>query len=266
VSDYVSNTAYHEDTSRISASMLNVFKRSRRLYHARYIAKSIESDSTPRLELGSAIHSRLLEPDRYVEDVAIAPDCDRRTKAGKEAHAAFLQESEGKIVIDAKAAETVEAVAKSVREVPLARFMLDAVGEVETPVYWESDVGLQCKARPDKWMPNTATILDLKTSSDGSPWAFQQSLMKFGYAVASRHYSDGCKAERFVWLVADINPPFEVFTYELDERSVAAAESMYRSLLSELAAAYEEDEWHLIPKEITRLSLPSWALPKEATT
>jgi hypothetical protein len=155
-------------------------------------------------------------------------------------------------------------MAQAVREVPLARFMLDAVGDVETPVLWDDPVGLPCKCRPDKRMPSTGTVLDIKSSSDGSPWAFQKSLLNFNYALASRHYSSGCQAERFVWLVVDIEPPHEVFIYELDDESSQVAERQYRGVVSELAAAIETDDWGLVPQGITKLSLPKWAMPKEA--
>ena len=265
--DKLTPAEYHADP-RVTASQLAVFRRSKRLYYERYIAKSLPQDTSPRLELGSAIHTRVLEPDRFATDVAVAPLVDRRTVKGRETFAAFESEARaaGKIIIDAKQAATVEAVAKAISEVPLARFLVNASGPVEEPVFWTDETtGLECKCRPDKRLTSQATVIDLKSSSDGSEWAFQKALMAFNYAQASRHYSAGCEAERFVWLVVDIEPPHEVHLYELDQRSVEAAEQRYRAVLCELAAAIETGDWGLTPQAIQPLSLPAWAMPKPET-
>ena len=39
---------------------------------------------TAVMQFGSALHKYVLEPDGFADESAIAPQCDRRTKAGKE--------------------------------------------------------------------------------------------------------------------------------------------------------------------------------------
>ena len=51
---------------------------------------------TPSLVFGAAVHKLLLEPDTFGDEFAVAPDCDRRTKDGREAYNAFLTANEGK--------------------------------------------------------------------------------------------------------------------------------------------------------------------------
>ena len=40
-------------------------------------------EDTPALRLGRAVHARILEPAEYERRWAVAPQCDRRTKAGR---------------------------------------------------------------------------------------------------------------------------------------------------------------------------------------
>ena len=46
---------------------------------------------TPALLFGQAVHKLILEPVTFDDEFAVSPDCDRRTKAGKEAYNAFCE-------------------------------------------------------------------------------------------------------------------------------------------------------------------------------
>jgi hypothetical protein len=258
-SRYETAADYHRDTSRISASMLKVFRRSRCEYHARYVAETLpDTGGTSRLDLGTACHLAVFEPDRWHQAVAVAPDVDRRTKAGKEAFAAFEADAGDRLVLTAAAAATAVAVAASVRAVPLVRQLLDVEGVAEEPVLWTDATGLDCKAKPDRIMPSIGTILDLKTVSDTSPWAIQRQIPTMGYEIQARHYLAGTGATRFVWITVGIEPPFEVGLWELDEDGHHRAETRYRDTMHQLVACYRTGRWDLVPEEVVRVPLPAW--------
>jgi exodeoxyribonuclease VIII len=76
------------------------------------------------MRLGTALHTHVLELNRWDEQIAVAPACDRRTKAGKEAFAAFEADAAGKTVITADDAEVVMAMGRSVLRHPGAAMLL----------------------------------------------------------------------------------------------------------------------------------------------
>lgn len=67
----LSNEDYHADTGAFSASALEDFRDSRRLFEARYITKTLPPKAaTPAMELGTCVHLRILEPERYFATLA----------------------------------------------------------------------------------------------------------------------------------------------------------------------------------------------------
>lgn len=143
--------------------------------HYRAYRDAPETD-TPAFRLGRAVHALGLEGrGAYRERFAVAPDCDRRTKAGKETWEAFQVEAAGRTVLTATEAAQVEAMGASMAAHRLIPVLLKG-GEAETSMFWDDpDTGAQCKGRPDFARFADATILDLKTTTDASPGAFARA-------------------------------------------------------------------------------------------
>jgi hypothetical protein len=258
---YNSDTEYHADLDRLSATMLRTFVRSVPEYVAKFVERTMPTASTARMDLGTAAHAAILQPDRFEDHVAIAPDCDRRTKAGKDRFAEFEQQAAGKLVVTADAGAAALAMAASVRRVPLAKFLLDATGVVERPVLWTDEAsGIDCRCKPDLLLTKAATLVEIKTVSDPSPFAFSRSIHNLGYHLQAVHYMSGTGATRFVWITAHVNAPHEVSLFELDEQSLESAWAQYRSVLSEIAAYKQAGGWPIVPESICKVSLPPWAM------
>ena len=71
--------------------------------------------STP-MQLVRAAHVLALEPERFADCYAIAPYCDKRTKAGKEEWAAFIEAANGKAVLTLDDFQSIEQVANSIKK------------------------------------------------------------------------------------------------------------------------------------------------------
>lgn len=78
----VTNATYHADRSCVSVSGLKQILRSPAHYQA-YL-QGITHKDTPAKFMGTAIHTRLLEPELYAHEYVTAPDSDKRTKEWKE--------------------------------------------------------------------------------------------------------------------------------------------------------------------------------------
>lgn len=257
---------YHGMTDHISNSMLNLYRQSRRKYHARFVAKTEPSpDATPAMLLGSVTHTLILEPDEFDSRYAVAPACDRRTKAGKELWAEFCADSLGKEVIDASTAELALAMREAVMASPTAGEFLRREGRNEVSAFWrDKQSGLNCKARMDSVKPGL--ILDLKTARDPCPKWFSSEAANLGYHRQAESYMRGWKAAtgedcRFAFIVVGSSAPHEVGMYELTPAAIELGAAQNRSALAQLAASYRNNQW-VSPWEtrVNSLSLPTWAV------
>ena len=137
--------------------------------------------ATPALLFGAAVHKLLLEPDTFEAEFAVAPECDRRTKDGREAYNAFLSDSAGKSVITLTDYEKAQEMANKAFESPFVKKLLD--GEHEKPFFWVDDLtGEGCKIRVDciTSVGGKPVIIDYKTTADASTEGFMHSAVKYG--------------------------------------------------------------------------------------
>jgi exodeoxyribonuclease VIII len=170
----------------VNKSLLDLVGKAPSLAQA-FLAGTYSREKTASMKLGSLVHALVLEPDTFSERYALAPEGDRRTKAGKEAFEQFLTESEGKDVITSSDYETAQAMAESVREHPSASLLLRE-GDPEVSVFAEL-AGTACKCRID-WLRPDGILVDLKTTKDASSSAFARSCASFDYPVQAAMYLD----------------------------------------------------------------------------
>jgi hypothetical protein len=255
-------TAYFEDIRRLSASMINTYRRSPQLYYARYVGQTMPpSPSSAALDLGTACHLALLQPERFDDLVAVAPNVDRRTKVGKEVWAEFQAETEGLTILKMDQMEVVERVRSAVLASPRAVDLLESDGPVETPIQFvDGHTFVNCKALPDKVATERGIVVDLKTTTDSSPKGFAKSVANFGYAIQAAHYLEATELNRFVWIAVETVAPFAVHLYEMDPESLARARAMRLETIAEIQTAEANGEWGLRPTEIETLNLPAWVV------
>jgi hypothetical protein len=263
----IPGTDYFADHSAVSQSMLKVFARRRRLYEAYYVTHSLpEPSETDPMRKGTAVHTALLEPERF-DDLLVTfpPEILAKNGAVSTAEAkAFRErhESAGKVVLKEADAANVRAMAESVRRV-CGRW-LDLPAIKERAIYWTDDVtGLRLKMRLD-WLirRQTAIVFDLKTTGDASPAAFRKRIEQNGYWMQDAHYREGIKRElgaekvEFYFIAVEDEEPHACAIYSLDPAARAQAAIRRRSLLNELHVCLQtgdfSERWE---SEITPLPL-----------
>lgn len=250
----------------VSKSQLGKFAQSPAHYKASLGRVAPESTA---LRLGRAAHSFILEPD--ADDVLVAPDVNKRTKAGREEWELFTAEAEaaGKTVVTREEMETLRGMRDSVYYHPAAQRLLFAHGGramVEHSAYWyDLQSGELCRCRPDFLRPDFIAV-DLKTTDDASPWAFARSISKFRYYLQAAFYSDGIKAatgekvQSFVFVAVEKAPPYAVAVYQLDDQGVETGRAEYRRLLLDLADCKIKNYWPGYSDRVETISLPKWAV------
>ncbi len=259
----LSNAAYHAGPG-VSKSQLDKLAQSPFHYWAHYISGSPPPRTeTPAMRFGTAVHTAILEPDHFA-DWIVLPDLDGRTKEGKAAKALALQEAAvtGVEVISADDHAKVKAIADSFHAHKHLAALLDA-GHAELSVYWtDPDTGILCRCRPDWLAPDC--VLDLKTTEDASPRAFQRSAYGWRYWVQAAFYLDGLAANgidgrRFVFAAIEKSQPHACAGYAASEQLIAAGREEYRRLLVQLRQCHEADRWPGYAESLAVLDLPAFA-------
>lgn len=237
---------------------------------------------TPAMRIGTAIHTAILEPDRFARDYAVGPDVKLNTKAGKEQWADFAQaHPDDVILLRAHEGAQVHAIADAVRKSSAASKLLQGGGETETTVVWEDPAtGVICRARPDRWFKSERghVVLDLKSTRDAEPRAFRNQIARAKYDLQLAFYGDGmCTA-----LGLDEEPIGALIAYEKPEAekgvgdelvtapptcsvhvvsptAMAAARAEYREVLVALQECRRIGQWPDFSSTVYTYDRPSWA-------
>jgi hypothetical protein len=227
--------------------------------------------ATEAMDLGTAVHARVLQPERYEELVLVRDEpvnprtgqpFGRETKAYQE----WLAEHAGleATVIAPRDAEIVETMAASARRThawPLLR-LCDLI---EQPLY-ATIGGVEVRGRPDAicTTPPGRLIIDLKTTrTHATRSEFERSIASYGYGFQAAGYSmlaeaNGIDARHFVFLVIENKPPYAAAAFRLMEEVV----TYYRPRVEAAARLYaecaERGEWPAHPTAIQEIGLPRW--------
>lgn len=210
---------YHADSS-ISASFLRTAIK-RTLAHA-HLSRISDFEQSPAMKLGEALHCSVLEPLEFCKRFVAAPKIDRRSNDGK---------------------KKVDSMANAIRANDLAmRYLSSSQHMHEVSLFWDRD-GLPCKARLDCLCPDECAVVDIKTTTDANPHAFERTILKYGYHHQAAWYLDGCErtgiknATRFIFVVVESSAPFAVTVHEIDADYIAHASDEIDAILPSVKEA-----------------------------
>lgn len=184
------------------------------------------TEVTAAMNIGSAVHAYTLEGEAaFLREFAIAPDCDKRTAAGKKDFAEFQVANIGKTVLTVGEFETVLACHQSLMDHPLSSlFLMESKGQPEVSLVWDDkETGLRCKARLDRLPdPSKKTVFDLKTCRDASRKGFMRNICGLNWDIQAGHYVNGataCGLEVDAWIFIGVQTSgtFQVIPAMLDE-------------------------------------------------
>lgn len=153
-----------------------------------------DASKTSALDFGDAMHAILLEPERLTADFAVAPELNLRTNDGKAEYKRFVEQHAGKTILDHDDYRKLQLMLASVRANRQAMALLEGdEGFNEHSWFWtDRETGLECKCRPDRYIPSRALLIDVKTTPDISKFKF--SVEDYRYYVQDAWYCDGMAA------------------------------------------------------------------------
>lgn len=231
-------------------------------------------DETKAQHVGTAIHTAVLEPERYAVEYLVTPKFDRRTKAGREAWASFEAEHASSEFLTKAEDAACFGMQTACYEHPTARAILDGEGVNEVVAVWDDpDTGTRCKARYDRLttLGEWSVIADLKSTKDASPRAFARDAARYSYHTAAAHYLDGAytlapRARRHIIIAVENVPPYAVAVYELDTLAIEQGRNDVKRWLRMYAEARRTNTWPGYGPGVQSLELPRWAINPEGWT
>ena len=175
--------------------------------------------------LGAAAHCYIIQPEYFDKEYVVYPGKVRRGKQWDEFNADHERE-----IITTKMFERCKGMREALAEAGYAWLWEreDLVREASVWAY-EASSSVLCKVRPDVYDPITASIIDLKTTSNPH-WegqgkykkGFKYSVRKFGYYIQDPFYMDmlntaGVPCEDFDFLCVQSDKPYDVVEHTLTD-------------------------------------------------
>jgi len=261
----LSNDEYHSGEG-VSKSQLDLVNGAPGLMKWSKGAPEHHEDSDAS-NIGTALHSMILEPHLFDEQYVVAPDVDKRTTSGKVEWANFEASIEGldRQIITSKDWDKLRYMRDSVMAHPDANALLSAPkGRAEHSVYWiDEETGILCRCRPD-WWPSPRIILDVKSTEKADSYNFSKSIADYRYHVQDAFYTDGVSAatgrqvEHFFFLAIGKTRAmgkYPVHLFELDPEDKHQGRIDYKKNLRTVLQCQNEDNW----PGIESIRLPAYA-------
>lgn len=221
---------------------------------------------TPALLFGSAMHTCILEPHRFLQEYIAEPDFgDKRFKENKARSEEWKAKAVGKKTISTDDARHLDNMFAAVHDHEIVGNMIRN-GVPEATIKWvDEETGLVCKVRPDYYVEELEMVVDLKSTQDAREWAFAKSVADYRYHVQEALYRRGFDAvghpiKHFLFVAIEKVPPYGIATYHLDNEALAAGQEDMLANMKKLAECIEKGVFPSYPPNIRTLSLPSYAL------
>lgn len=258
----MSNAQYHAAPGISKSGLWTIH--SRTPAHFRFGERKAKDGDA--LDVGTAIHTAILEPEDFERTIARGP-ADR--KGNKWPEACSLYRLNGfDVTLTAKDYDMVLRIRDSADRCAILRGLRPGL-IIESSAFAETGADLVMRCRPDGYHPRAKLMLDIKSTTDASPAGFAKACASYGYHVQDAFYSDtweaagGGEVAGFIFLAFEKEPPYLVAPYELSVPAQDEGRRIYRAALDTYRQCVAADTWPGYSADIETLSLPRWAMPQE---
>jgi len=241
---------YHADTA-ISKSVLFEFYEAVTPLH--FVKRKPKTGD--QFNMGTMVHSAILEPDDYQETIAVPPK-DVLAKNGARSGNAWKewkseQDNAGKIVLTPDQKSNLDHVVENVFNNPknIEAMELLTSGVSEVSFFWESESGHMAKCRPDH-LPGNKIITDLKTTElQAGAHLFRKLFSDKKYIWSDIWTCRGVSAATnefhfdYRFVVVEVNEPWEVIVYKADSMQVEKAARQLDIVEEKLVSCIKSGVW-----------------------
>lgn len=243
----MTNEEYRK-TEGISRSQLSVLLNQTPL-HFHYLETQGGKEDNASFAFGRASHKYILEKDDFFNEFAVAPNCDRRTKVGKQIYQDFVEKNSDKEIITQDDFETIQAMSEQIDQTPLARQLL--TGQVEQSFWWtDEETGEKCKVRPDciTEYDGRKYLVDYKTTDSCQDGHFERSVRKYGYKFQSAMYREGYfnntfEDVGFIFVAQEKKAPYAARVYFCTDGFIDEGYEQFRKALNLYHYCKSNNSW-----------------------
>lgn len=254
--------AKYDAIDAVNISSLKELVRSPLAYQHRLRTRK----ETRAMRLGTAAHTAVLEPARFIEDYTV---WDQRTASGRlrprngKDWEAFVSANTGKVILTETDYLHAINIRNAVRGNENAMRYLE-IGDPEVTLTWVLD-GVARKGRAD-WLSiidGEPVIVGLKTGRDCRPIPFGNDSARMGYHLQWAWYFDGYYAitgvaPRMIEIMVESAPPHDVAVYRIPDEVLDVGRDTYQGLLEKLKECQEAKAWPGAVEGESILSMPTW--------
>jgi len=220
-------------------------------------------NATRAKEIGSAIHCRILESDRWDTDYKVV-ECDARTSA---LYKAACKDHPKERVLTSAEYENVLGMQKGCMRNPRFREIIEADGKYELSLFTtDPETGVPVKVRYDKLIPSILQPFDLKKTQKADRYNFGKTIQSYGYHISAALYQIAWewefkeKMQPMLWGAIEEQSPHIGMVYRPDDEMMVVASVLLRQALNIYAECLDSDNWHGYLDDSEEISLPHWAL------
>lgn len=239
----ITNEVYHADRSCISVSGMKELLRSPAHFQS-YL--TTERKETPALFLGTAIHTRLLEPEKFAQTYVAALSSDKRKKD----YTDFEAQAKGYKILTRDQCAAFEKIAENVMAHASARALIQGGVAEQTLIWQDEETGLWIKIRPDSlnFDFGDGVCTDVKSTEDASAAAFARSCVNYDYDLQAAVYLEGLRVTYkrdfdFCFLAVEKEAPNDVALYGAPEEMLQRGNRRFRRALRTLRTCIDTGNW-----------------------
>lgn len=252
------NEVYHSYPEGVSSSGLKDVLRSPAHYFFRE-----QSEPSRAMEIGTAIHTALLEPERFKTDYVLLKEVkDRRASEYKEA----VKVHGSELVLTGKEADNVAGMQEAVLANPLMSSRLNGKGWRELSLFVrDPETQVLVRVRFDLLLED-GTIVDVKKTQDARPDAFSRAIDNYGYDLSAALYADALEwatgePATFEFAAVEEKLPHGHKLYQPCTTTLQEGRRKYKEALGVFAECTSSGVWPSLPCEAPEIiSLPSYRM------
>ena len=231
------------------------------------------------MQVGTAVHTKILQPGIYEDTVVVFDEGASRNSA---AYTRYKAKNDGKTILLEKEQEVVEAMAEAVKRNTFANDLVKAC-EPELAMIWDAEckgeldevIGVvPCKGRLDGLIRAHGDardiIIGIKTSRDIAPDAFGRAAVNYDYTLQWGMYYSGCCAilqpheDRLpimYEIVIENKPPHDVVVCEITPAVIGNCLEVFNDALRLYCRCQSSGQWPGcdMGNQSVGIMLPRWA-------
>ena len=260
---------YHADP--VSAGSFSSTQAKQILKSPAHLRSYLDSPRVEKKEFdfGHAVHAGVLGVGLELVEIPASVLASNGAASTKDAKA-FIAEAytAGQVPLKAAEFEPINAAIEAVKAHPLAGPLFAGEGVPEQSAFGIDPVtGLWLRGRFD-WTTPTGLLVDLKTTVDGEPGAFERAGRRLGYDVQQEFYkhvyqlATGKEAEGFAFVTVEKQAPYLVDVHMPVDWAELGAPKVRRAI-DRYKEALDSGEWPGRPPVINYTDSPIWAFDDE---